>query len=283
MEKTLKELYEYIQRLKNITGININFLDDYEVKEAISKKQLDLKQISAICEIRYWYNVVVMDNLKIIDKKEDESCDTTIETNLSFISNKGSEYGKKRNEHINEYGVNTYFLSEHKVNTFNKSLLSVEEIKGKRKSLKILYIGARTEAEILAMAKFGFNIHNIRAIDLYTYSSLIQLGDMHSIPFEDNSFDLVIMTHCIAYSEAPKKAYSEAIRVTNSTGHLMFSVSTIKGQKTNAENIPRTGAKNIMSFENYLDELNSLGHTEKIHKLQDKSNTMKIGVVKLKP
>lgn len=281
MEKTIEDLYTYIQELKITSGVDINYLNDVQVREIINNKQLSLKQICAICEIRYWYNVVVMDNLKVIDRKEDESCDTTIETNLSFISNKGSEYGKKRDDNINEFGVNTYYLSEHKVKSFNQALLNVEDIKLNRDKLKILYIGARTEAEILAMSKFGFNLNNIQAIDLYSYSSMIKLGDMHNIPFKENSFDLVIMTHCIAYSEKPAKAYAEAIRVTKSKGHIMFSVSTIKGQKSKAESIPRTGAKNIMNFESYLSELNSLGHTEKTYKLEDRSKTMKIGVVRL--
>lgn len=282
MEKRINELYEYLQALKNRTGIDINYLDDDQVKEAVNTNKLNVDQICAICEIRYWYNVVAMNNLKIIDQKHEASCDTTIETNLSFISKKGSEYGKTRNENLNDFDVNTYFLSTHKVKSFNQALLNIEEIKNKRQSKRILYIGARTEAELLAMAKFGFNVKNIKAIDLYTYSSMIEIGDMHNIPFEKNSFDLVIMTHCIAYSEEPIRAFQEATRVTDNGGHIMFSVSTIQGDKSDQTNIPRTGAKNRLTFEEYLSVLNSLEAVQEKTVFQDQSNTMKIAIVKLK-
>lgn len=282
MEKTIDELYEYLQALKNRAGVNINYLDDAQVKKMVNKNELNIDQICAICEIRYWYNVVAMDNLKVIEKKDDASCDTTIETNLSFISKKGSEYGKSRNENLNEFDVNTYFLSTHKVKSFNNALLNIEEIKNKRQSQRILYIGARTEAELLAMSKFGFDVENIKAIDLYTYSSMIEIGDMHNIPFENNSFELVIMTHCIAYSEEPIKAFKEAIRVTDNGGHVMFSVSTIQGDKSNQINIPKTGANNRLTFEEYLSILNSLETVQQKTVFQDQSNTMKIAIVKLK-
>lgn len=282
MEKTIIELYEYLKDLRIRTGVNINYLDDGEVKEVISKNKLGIDQICAICEIRYWYNVVVMKNLKIIDKKDEASCDTTIETNLSFISNKGTEYGKSRNEHMNEFGVNTYYLSRHKVKTFNQALLNIEEIKSKKNSLKILYIGARTEAEILAMSLFGFELQNIKAIDLYSYSSMIKIGDMHDIPYQEESFDLVIMTHCIAYSEEPMKAFREAVRVSKRGGHIMFSVSTVQVEKNITDKVPRTGAKQIMKFEEYLKTLNELERTKTSTVFQDESSTMKIAVVKLK-
>ena len=282
MGKTIDELYEYLQTLKIRTGVDINYLDDNQVKQVVNTNKLNIDQICAICEIRYWYNVVAMNNLKIIEKKDEASCDTTIETNLSFISKKGSEYGKLRNENLNEFDVNTYFLSTHKVKSFNQALLNIGEIKDKRKTLRILYIGARTEAELLAMSKFGFNVKNIKAIDLYSYSSMIEIGDMHSIPFESNSFDVVIMTHCIAYSEEPIKAFKEAVRVADNEAHVMFSVSTIQGDKSDQTNIPRTGAKNRLTFEEYLNILNSLERVQEKTIFQDQSNTMKIAIVKLK-
>ena len=70
MEKTIDELYEYLQALKNRAGVNINYLDDAQVKKVVNKNELNIDQICAICEIRYWYNVVAMDNLKVIEKKE---------------------------------------------------------------------------------------------------------------------------------------------------------------------------------------------------------------------
>ena len=38
----------------------------------------------------------------------------------------------------------------------------------------------------------GFDPANIRGLDLISYSSMVDVGDMHDLPYEDDSFDIVI-------------------------------------------------------------------------------------------
>ena len=85
---------------------------------------------------------------------------------------------------------------------------------------RILIIGPHTEAEILWYISEGFNPANITALDLHSYSDYITCGDMHQIPFEDNSFDIVIFSWVLAYSSNQPKAVSEAIRVLKRNGLL---------------------------------------------------------------
>lgn len=46
-------------------------------------------------------------------------------------------------------------------------------------------------------------------------------GDMHALPFEDRSFDTVLLLHALTYSETPQRAVSEAARVLMPGGRLV--------------------------------------------------------------
>ena len=254
--KNPEDLYEHIRNIAKNSCCDINFLNDEEVIRKVEDGQLSTKQLESICAIRYWYNVVVLNKMKSISQTHKATTETTITTNASFISSKGSEYAKNRSAHQDKYGINTYYLSETKAECYGKLLLraATEDLK----KTSILYIGARTEAEILYMGKFGFSPKNIQGLDLHTYSPLIRLGDMHDIPFKDNNFDICILTHCIAYSEEPEIAIKEGLRILKPNGKLIFTVSSIHKSKNYKEkpdikNRPRTGAINILEFEQYVD------------------------------
>ena len=255
-QDSYKSLYKHIQDLNAKANCNINIFDDNQlINELITKKLSDI-QLQSICKIRYWYWVNVLNGMRHIKNTHRATTETTIETNLSFISTKGSSYALSRNENQDEFGINNYYVNTKKADCFGKLILK-SKVPGKDpRNAKILYIGARTEAEILYMANYGINPRNITAIDLHSYSPLIELGDMHDLSFSDNTFDACIMTHCIAYSEDPEIAFKEALRVLKSDGSLIFTVSTIHEsegyvQKSAETNKPRTGAKNILKFNEY--------------------------------
>jgi len=96
-----------------------------------------------------------------------------------------------------------------------------------------LTIGPRTEGEILNLFSHGFKKDNVKGLDLISYSPWIDVGDMHNIPFEDNSFDIVICGWVIAYSNNKLKAASEIIRVLKNNGIASIGVSY--SPKTNEE------------------------------------------------
>ena len=56
-------------------------------------------------------------------------------------------------------------------------------------------------------------ISNISDIDLFSYSPLVKLMDIHNLNFEDNYFDIVYAAWVIAYSDNKSKAISEMERV----------------------------------------------------------------------
>ena len=46
-------------------------------------------------------------------------------------------------------------------------------------------------------------------------------GDMHALPFEDDSFDTVLLLHALTYSRTPGQCVSEAVRVLKAGGRLV--------------------------------------------------------------
>ncbi len=54
-------------------------------------------------------------------------------------------------------------------------------------------------------------------------SSEVLLADMHELPFEDRSFDQVLMLHVLQYTRQPERALYEAARVLGVGGRLVIS------------------------------------------------------------
>ena len=69
------------------------------------------------------------------------------------------------------------------------SISSIELLNNKS---NFLVIGPRTESDILKL-KANFQTAKIEAIDIISYSPWIKLQDMHSIQFDDNYFDCVVV------------------------------------------------------------------------------------------
>jgi len=51
----------------------------------------------------------------------------------------------------------------------------------------------------------------------------VREGDMHALPFEAASFDLVVLMHALTYAARPAQAVAEAARVLRSGGRLLLS------------------------------------------------------------
>jgi SAM-dependent methyltransferase len=89
-------------------------------------------------------------------------------------------------------------------------------------SSRILMIGPRTENEILFLHGLGYP--NVVGLDLISYSPYVRLGDMHNMPFEDDSFDVVICGWTLSYSKHPSRVASEIVRVLRSEAILGIGV-----------------------------------------------------------
>lgn len=79
--------------------------------------------------------------------------------------------------------------------------------------LSVLLIGSRTEYEVLNAMAYGIAPSQLKAVDLISYSPWITPGDMHQLPFPDDSFDVIVMGWVLNYSNTPVKVANEIIRV----------------------------------------------------------------------
>ncbi len=101
-------------------------------------------------------------------------------------------------------------------------LRSISYVQARMKHMRVLTVGPRTESEIFMLTAAGFDPANIRGLDLMSYSPMIDVGDMHDMPYPDGSFDVVVLGWVLAYSSNPVKAVREARRVA--TKEAVFAV-----------------------------------------------------------
>lgn len=91
--------------------------------------------------------------------------------------------------------------------------------------LKVLSIGPRTEMEIFHLIGLGFKPENIKALDLISSSPMIEKGDMHAMPYDADSFDVVISSWVLNYSSEPQIAVNEMLRVVKPGGLIAIGVT----------------------------------------------------------
>jgi len=92
-------------------------------------------------------------------------------------------------------------------------LVSIDYLRMQMPKMKVLSVGPRAEAELFMLVSIGFHFENIKALDLVSYSPSVDIGDMHDMPYEDKSFDVILLGWVIAYSNDNLKAAGEVMRV----------------------------------------------------------------------
>lgn len=101
-----------------------------------------------------------------------------------------------------------------------RPIVSIDDVARNIKTMRVLSIGPRVEGEIYNLMGYGFRRRNIVGLDLFSYSPYIQVGDMHEMPFPDDSFDVVISGWVLNYSDNKQKAADEMRRVTRPGGFI---------------------------------------------------------------
>ena len=91
-------------------------------------------------------------------------------------------------------------------------------------SAHVLCVGPRTEGELYNLAAHGFTLANIRGLDLISYSPMVDLGDMHAMPYADDTWDVVVCGWVLAYSNAKVQAARELVRVCKPGGVIAVGV-----------------------------------------------------------
>ena len=159
---------------------------------------------------------------------------------------------ENKNKKIKKHPRAKYFLgisldlSGLKSSWIINALDAIPEINKFKKKMKVLIIGPRNESEVFNFRGNGYYKKNISAIDLMTYSPLIELGDMHNLNFSDNTFDIVYAGWVLAYSENKIKAINELVRVVKNDKFIAigWSVSNITNEEIEKNRGYMIGSKN---------------------------------------
>jgi len=99
----------------------------------------------------------------------------------------------------------------------------VQEVSSDRANSKVLSVGPRFESELFGLRGLGYKWSNIASLDTYSYSRKIDVGNLHDMPYENNSFDLVLAGFILAYSRKPMTAMKEIARVLRSGGKAIIT------------------------------------------------------------
>lgn len=89
------------------------------------------------------------------------------------------------------------------------------------KSKNSLCLGSRTGQEVAALQSFGIDSIGVDLIDFPPYTII---GDIHNLPFENNSFDLAF-SNIYDHILYPEKFAAECSRVLKESGFLILHIS----------------------------------------------------------
>lgn len=136
--------------------------------------------------------------------------------------------------------------------TLVQSLLLLEEFQLFSGFAKCLCVGPRNEAELLALLGFGLEQQNIRGLDLISYSDFVDLGDMHEMPYADNSYEIIIAGWVLAYSVTVDQAIHEICRVLRPGGIVSI------GWDMSRKYLKQTNEKILFNEHGILDQSEGL-------------------------
>jgi len=193
--------------------------------------------------------------------------ETTIEHNSTYI---------KKNI-FSDYSIVVPEFLGLRSNTLIYPILSLRHLK--LNNMKVLCIGPRTEGEIYNLFIKGFNLKNIKAIDLQSYSPRIDIGDMHNMPYDNSLFDLTFCSWVLTYSFNKKKVVEEIVRTSKNGGLVCVGLSS-SNLDTDTDLIIKNADDLISLFNDNIDKIYFRTNEDKLNVQHDRSDT--ILVFKLK-
>lgn len=171
------------------------------------------------CWIRY---KILKRKLRILNSKSQDIGEYTIKHNLDALSTRAA-YGMG-----NRMSLLLYPLAAVLIN-INKP--------------KVLIVGPRTEDDIYWARSLG--LIGARGLDLFSYSEMIDIGDIHQTDYQTGYFDAVVLGWVISYSSTPDKLIQECKRIVRTNGYLGFGIESNPSQrKSGVYTAPRVNSLN---------------------------------------
>lgn len=169
------------------------------------------------------------------------SKDTAIQHNSNYFS--WNLFGKYKEFFLPEFlGLRS--------NRLINPMMELPFINKNIKKLKILSVGPRDEGEIYNLFAKGFEFSNIFAVDLFSYSKKIKIGDVHDLDYPENFFDIILSSYTLTYSSNQSLFISNLIKCVKKGGIIAIAV----GNYFNNEGGMKSDYKNYGEFLNLFDE-----------------------------
>lgn len=90
----------------------------------------------------------------------------------------------------------------------------------------ILLVGPRSEYEIFSM--FGHGFDSVTAIDIFTYSNLINVMDLMKLDPSQNRYDIIVLGYVLPYLSDPAAAIKQVTNCLNLGGTLVIGSTRTK-------------------------------------------------------
>jgi len=90
----------------------------------------------------------------------------------------------------------------------------------------ILIVGPRSEYEIFSM--FGHGFHSVTAIDIFTYSNLINVMDIMNLDPSKEKYDIIVLGYVLPYLTDPASAIKHITTCLNLGGTLIIGSTRTK-------------------------------------------------------
>ena len=184
------------------------------------KSQIDRffqRKPQAFFKMPFFRDLVTMDRLRSVSVDEMEVAD---KVDPGAIKN-ALEYNKEMLRNIESHKQTL-----HRPQLLIDALTSIYYIVKNKGVLKVLCVGPRTEAEFLMLLAEDFNPDNIQGLDLISYSDYVDVGDMHHMPYDDDSFDIVFLGWVLTYSKDLQRVADECVRVAKPGGYIAVGVES---------------------------------------------------------
>ena len=94
-----------------------------------------------------------------------------------------------------------------------RPLSALNSVRQNAHRMRVLIVGARTEAEALSFMSVGFLEQNITSVDLFSYTPTIHLANLVALPYRENQFDVVALGWVLEFVTDLESAISETLRV----------------------------------------------------------------------
>ena len=184
----------------------IEYSADFEKKleEFIQSEEFRVNECFRIPKVR---DLLVLDRFKNIYHSELKSISSESVTDQTILHNSSLE---------------RMFYSEMSTrpDLISKPLSCMNTVTMNAHKMRVLSVGCRTEAEIFSLVDAGFEVENITGIDLFSYTPLIELGDVCELAYPSETFDVVICGWVLEFVTEIEKAVLEIKRVTKPGGFI---------------------------------------------------------------